>query len=177
MSWHDVPFLSFCFPPQIPSHNCIYFAEYILFLNLLFFSPPPPQWIVIQASTYLLLQEISFFWTVFAAMYILQRPQRFTYIEFILYDRWAGGGVKCSLILAGCFCFDRVYRLELNLNSVLGSGRHWSYFSANNGQIGRTNPCTHGPPPVLLWMCTPSLPWPPSPTHPLQEMNCWCPIV
>lgn len=67
------------------------------------------------------------FWTVLTALYILQRLQPFTYTEFISFDRWEGGYVKCSSILPFSWCLgffffflDRVQRLELNLNSVFG---------------------------------------------------------
>lgn len=141
VSWHDVPFLLFCFPPQIPSHDCIYFAEstFILFLYY-YFVPSMNRKTSINISS---VTEV-FFWT-------LHRNVHFTVTAAIyiyrIYLVWLGGweGVLNAVwfltAIIGLFMCLFV-RFELNLNSVLGCGWRylwiWSYFSANNGHICRT---------------------------------------
>lgn len=79
-------------------------VKYILFLNLLLFFSPS-----MDCNTSINISSVTgiFFWTVFTAMYILQRLQQFTYIEFILYDE-VGGRVRSMQFefdrFPSCFC-------------------------------------------------------------------------
>lgn len=105
VSWHDVPFF-YCFvflleyPVIIVSilqrESIFYFWIYSYFC---FPSMDRKSSINISSVTGV------FFWTVFTAMYIIQRLQQFTYIEFILFDRRERGCVKCSLIFFFFFFF------------------------------------------------------------------------
>lgn len=133
VSWHDVPFLlSLCFPPQIPSHNCIYFAEYILFLNYYFLSLRGKTSISFCCGS--LLRDT------------FHSSVHFTAAAHVRRVYSTGGGPLNAVCL--------------EVNSVSG-GAGRLRFSANDGQIRRTHPPLRPPLSTILWMCTPPPPPPP----------------
>lgn len=95
-------------------------SKYILFLN----TPPipSPQWIPKQHIFCLFLDNFqsNVHFTATATIHL--------YIEFILFDKLGGMVRSMQLDFDKLVSFGgggRVYRLELNLNSVLGSGWCW----------------------------------------------------
>lgn len=95
VSWHSVPFLLFCFPPQIPSHN--YFAEsWVYFIS---------EFLKGKSIDISLVTEV-FFDAVFTAVYNLQWLQ---HLQRSLIDRWEGAvrppPPQDFLAFLSLFCF------------------------------------------------------------------------
>lgn len=132
-----------------------------------------------------------FFWTVFTAMYIFQRLQQFTYMEFILFDRQERGCVKCSLIFPGflAFLFVRLFFWQGLLVGIRPQQCFGEWVTPTMGLVifcpdpqnkslhpWATSPsCIFSSPMNVHTFLDPS-----HPVHRLAKnggMNCWCPIV